>query len=103
MSVLKAKQLLDENFVLLMGEHIFDKTLLVKLKNKKVGDGEVVLAVDSNIETNGLVDVDDVTKVLVKGDNVLDIGKNIEKYNAYDTGIFLCSSAIFEGIGKKFR
>ena len=100
LSVLKAKQLLDENFVLLMGEHIFDKTLLVKLKNKKVGDGEVVLAVDSNIETNGLVDVDDVTKVLVKGDNVLDIGKNIEKYNAYDTGIFLCSSAIFEGIEK---
>jgi CDP-L-myo-inositol myo-inositolphosphotransferase len=98
LSVLKAKQMLEENFILLMGDHIFDETLLVKLKNEKVGDGEVVLAVDNNIETNGLVDVDDVTKVLVKGDRILDIGKNIKKYNAYDTGIFLCSPAIFKAI-----
>lgn len=98
LSVLKAKQLLDENFILLMGDHIFDKTLLVKLKNEKVGDGEVVLAVDYNIETNGFVVDGDVTKVLVEEDRILDIGKDIKKYNAYDTGIFLCSPTTFGAI-----
>ncbi|HDY73933.1 MAG TPA: nucleotidyltransferase, partial [Euryarchaeota archaeon] len=98
LSVLKAKKLLTENFILLMGDHLFDESLLVKLMGEKVADGEVVLAVDYSIETNGFVVDGDVTKVLVEEDRILDIGKNIEKYNAYDTGIFLCSPAIFEAL-----
>ncbi len=97
-SVLKAKKLLNENFILLMGDHIFDESILVKLKNERIADDEVMLAVDYNIETNRLVDVDDVTRVLVEDNRILDIGKNIKKYNAYDTGIFLCSPAIFSAI-----
>ncbi|MBW2038647.1 MAG: NTP transferase domain-containing protein, partial [Deltaproteobacteria bacterium] len=97
-SVLKAKKLLNENFVLLMGDHIFDESILVRLKDEKIADGEVMLAVDYNIKTNKLVDVNDVTKVLVEENRILDIGKNIKKYNAYDTGIFLCSPAIFTAI-----
>ena len=100
LSVLKANGLLNENFILLMGDHFFDESILVKLKNERVADDEVVLAVDHNIETNELVDVDDATKVFVKNNSILDIGKNIKKYNAYDTGIFLCSPAIFSAIGK---
>ena len=97
-SVLKAKKLLNENFILLMGDHIFDESILVRLKNERIADDEVMLAVDYNIETNKLVDVDDVTRVLVEEGRILDIGKNIKKYNAYDTGIFLCSPAIFSAI-----
>ena len=97
-SVLKAKKLLNENFILLMGDHIFDESILVKLKNERIADDEVMLAIDYNIETNELVDVDDVTRVLVEDNRILDIGKNIKKYNAYDTGIFLCSPAIFSAI-----
>lgn len=97
-SVLKAKKLLNENFILLMGDHIFDESILVKLKNERISDDEVMLAVDYNIETNRLVDVDDVTRVLVEDNRISDIGKNIKKYNAYDTGIFLCSPAIFSAI-----
>jgi len=93
-SVLKAEELLNENFILLMGDHIFDESILVKLKDKEITDGEVVLAVDYNIK-NKLVDANDVTRVLVEEGRILDIGKNIKKYNAYDTGIFLCSPAIF--------
>ncbi len=93
-SVLKAEKLLNENFILLMGDHIFDESILVKLKDKEIADGEVVLAVDYNIQNN-LVDANDVTRVLVEEGRILDIGKNIKKYNAYDTGIFLCSPAIF--------
>ena len=98
LSVLKAKGEIEENFILLMSDHIFDESILTELLQEKVADREVILAVDYNLE-NKIVDVDDVTKVLVKGNNrIANIGKNIKKYNAYDTGIFLCSPAIFEAL-----
>ena len=97
-SVLKAKDMLKENFILLMSDHIFDESIIAKLKNEKITDDEVMLGVDYNIKTNKLVDIDDVTKVLVEDNRILDTGKDIKKYNAYDTGIFLCSPAIFNAI-----
>jgi len=98
LSVLKAKKLLNEKFILLMGNHIFDKSILVKIKNEKIADDEVMLAVDYRIKKNRLIDADNVSKVVVEDSRILDIGKNIKKYNAYDTGIFLCSPAIFGAI-----
>jgi len=102
-SVLKAKKLLNENFILLMGDHIFDESILVKLKDERIADGEVMLVADYNIMTNKRVDVNDVTKVLAKNNRILDIGKNIKKYNAYDTGIFLCSPALFSALEESLR
>lgn len=97
-SVLKAKEHIKENFVLLMSDHIFDESILIKLKDQKIADDEIMLAVDYNIKDNKFVDVDDVTKVNVQNNNIADIGKNISKYNAYDTGMFLCSPALFDAI-----
>ena len=98
LSVLKAKGEIEENFILLMSDHIFDESILTELLQEKITDKEVVLAVDYNLE-NKTVDVDDVTKVLVDSkDRIINIGKNIKGYNAYDTGIFLCSPAIFEAL-----
>ena len=98
LSVLAAKKEINENFILLMSDHIFDKSILEDLMQEKVADGEIILAVDHNFK-NKTVDVDDVTKVLVDDKNrIVNIGKNIKKYNAYDTGIFLCSPAIFEAL-----
>jgi len=100
LSVLKAKEKIDENFILLMSDHIFDKSILEDLMQtqEKVADGEIILAVDYNLK-NKTVDIDDVTKVLVDDKNrIVNIGKNIKEYNAYDTGIFLCSPAIFEAL-----
>jgi len=97
-SVLKAKEHIKENFVLLMSDHIFDESILIKLKDQKITDDEIVLAVDYNIKDNKFVDVNDATKVNVQNYNIADIGKNISEYNAYDTGIFLCSPVIFDAI-----
>jgi len=98
-SVLKAKNIIKENFILLMCDHIFDETILPKLQKEKIKNNEGILAVDYNTETNKLVDTDDATKVNVDDNGyILDIGKNIEKYNAYDTGIFLCTTTIFDAI-----
>jgi len=98
LSVLAAKKEINENFILLMSDHIFDKSILEDLMQEKVADGEIILAVDYNLK-NKIVDIDDVTKVLVddKG-RIVNIGKNIKEYKAYDTGIFLCSPAIFEAL-----
>jgi len=97
-SVFKAKRSLHENFILLMGDHIFDESILVKLTNEKVANSEVMLAVDYNLKTHEPIDGDDVTRVLVKDKRILDIGKDIKNYNAYDTGIFHCSPALFSAI-----
>ena len=98
LSVLKAKGEIEENFILLMSDHIFDGSILAELLQEKIVDGEIMLAVDYNLE-NKIVDVDDVTKVLVDGNNrIVNIGKKIKKYNAYDTGIFLCSTELFEAL-----
>ena len=98
LSVLAAKKEINENFILLMSDHIFDKSILEDLMQEKVAYGEIILAVDYNLK-NKTVDVDDVTKVLIdnKG-RIISIGKNIRKYNAYDTGVFLCSPVIFEAL-----
>ncbi len=98
LSVLKAKELLKEHFILLMGDHIFEESILEKLKNEKIADDEVMLAVDYDTRNNELVDVNNVSKVVVEDSRILNIGKNIREHNAYDTGIFLCSPAIFSAI-----
>lgn len=99
LSVLKARGEIEENFILLMSDHIFNGSILTELLREEVVDGEIILAVDYNLE-NKIVDVDDVTKVLVDGKNrIVNIGKGIKEYNAYDTGVFLCSPVLFEALG----
>ena len=91
LSVLKAKEPLDENFILLMSDHIFDDRILKELINYGT-TSSVVLAVDREEALPG------DTKVLEQEGKIADIGKNIEKSNCIDTGIFLCSPKIFSYI-----
>lgn len=99
-SVLKAKPFMDEKFILLMCDHIFNESILITLQKEIITDDEVLLAVDVNTENNKFVDIEDVTRVRIEGNRIVDIGKNIDSYNAFDTGIFLCSPAIFTAIEK---
>jgi len=102
-SVLKARKFLGENFILLMADHIFEQATLIDLMKEDLAHNEVLLAADFNIRQNKLVDAQDVTKVSVEGQRILDIGKNVEGYNAYDTGMFLCSPAIFDALEQSCR
>ena len=102
-SVLKAKKFINEPFILLMSDHLFDYSILEGLKKEQISEDEIILAVDCNLESNKLVDIDDVTKVLIEDDNKIKaIGKNVSNYTAYDTGIFLCSPALFHAIEEVF-
>jgi choline kinase len=59
---------------------------------------DLVLAVDDQIGNNPTVDLDDVTRVLAENGRISKIGKRISSYNAFDTGIFLCTSALFDAL-----
>ncbi len=90
-SVLKAEESFKENFILLMSDHIFDSRILRGLIDYDLKD-PVILAVDRREPLPG------DTKVLEKKGKIAEIGKDIEKANCIDTGIFLCSPKIFSYI-----
>lgn len=96
-SVLKARDVLKEPFLLLMADHLFDPCIIRALQEQSLNKGEVLLAVDTDIN-NPLVDVEDVTKVCIKDGYILNIGKTIDDFNGFDTGLFLCTPAIFEAL-----
>src|SRR5271165_3018019 len=92
-SALAAKQELHNPFLLLMADHIFEPKTAKALVRQPLGDDEVILAVDHNVDR--IFDLDDATKVRCEGDYIVDIGKELTHYNALDTGMFLCSPALF--------
>jgi len=93
-SALKAKDEIHENFLLLMADHIFEPETARALLRRRLQPGEVILAVDPNIDR--IFDLDDATKVRRDGNRIVDIGKEIAHYDALDTGMFLCSPALFD-------
>jgi 1L-myo-inositol 1-phosphate cytidylyltransferase len=100
LSVTAAARHMDERFVLLMADHLFDPTLLTDLIAAPEKPGAVVLAIDRRL-ANPLVDLDDVTRVETDAaGDILRIGKLIEPYNAFDTGVFLASQGLIEAIGQ---
>lgn len=98
LSVCAARDSVGERFVLLMSDHIFDAEILARLIAQPLDETDLVLAVDDQIGNNPTVDLDDVTRVLAENGRISKIGKRIPSYNAFDTGIFLCTSALFDAL-----
>jgi choline kinase len=96
-SVLKAQPYLNEPFLLLMADHIFDSEIASQLMCRSSENKGIILAVDEDLK-NSLVDMEDVTRVFVEEDRIQKIGKGIESYNCFDTGIFLCDPELFTAI-----
>jgi choline kinase len=93
-SALAAKTELNQPFLLLMSDHIFEPKTARGLLRQPLADDEVILAVDSKIDR--VFDLDDATKVKRKGNYIVGIGKDLPRYDALDTGMFLCSPALFD-------
>jgi choline kinase len=92
-SALAAKDELHNPFLLLMSDHIFEPKTVQALVRQRLGHDEVILAVDHSVD--GVFDLDDATKVECAADHIVAIGKDLARYNALDTGMFLCSPALF--------
>ena len=102
-SLLTARERLNEPFLLLMADHVLDQAVLDRLLSEPLDDGEVILAADFGVNGNHLVDLDDVTKILVDGHRLVEIGKQLGTYSAFDTGAFLCSPHIFDAAEESVR
>ena len=102
LSVLKARDFLQEPFLLLMADHVFDPEWVRILLRHPLKEGEVVLCVDQDIH-NPLIDMEDVTRVKMESDRIQAIGKGLADYNAFDTGIFLCTPGIFPALEESAR
>jgi choline kinase len=92
-SVLCARNLIHESFLLLMADHIFEPATARALLRQSAGENEIILAVDRKIDR--VFDLDDATKVALEGDRIVDIGKNLKHFDALDTGMFLCQPTLF--------
>ena len=97
-SALVARKHFRENFALLMSDHVFDPKTLIRIQRLKLKSDECALAIDKNLDS--VCDVEDTTKVMVKNGRAIALNKNLENYNAYDTGMFVCSPYIFEVLKK---
>jgi 1L-myo-inositol 1-phosphate cytidylyltransferase len=91
-SVLAAAKNVAGNFLLTMSDHLFDN-VIVDLMMKSAGPGILNLAVDRKI--NSIFDLSDAMKVETQGDRVVAIGKDLQNYDAVDTGLFICPPEIF--------
>jgi 1L-myo-inositol 1-phosphate cytidylyltransferase len=93
-SALAARQELQDPFLLLMADHIFEPRTARALLRQSLAADEVILGVDYNIDR--IFDLEDATKVKVQGNEIVGIGKDLLRYDALDTGMFLCSPTLFQ-------
>jgi len=100
-SALAAQKYFSENFVLLMSDHVFSPKTLIRIQRLKLKNNECALAIDKNLDS--VLDVGDTTKVTVKNGKAIALNKNLESYNAYDTGMFVCSPYIFKVLEKSTK
>lgn len=98
LSVLKARGLAGERFFLTMADHVVDPRLFKGLGRQTIGEDEIILAVDTRTAAPPYVDLDDVTRVLDEAGRIAAIGKSLPAYNAFDTGVFLCTPAVFAAL-----
>lgn len=95
-----------DGFFLTMGDHVFEQSFLFDFKKsiEKINQWKALyLAVDIPSELNRHVDIEDVTRVLVDDlGQILNIGKMINDYNRYDTGLFYMKSGVFSALNKCF-
>jgi choline kinase/phosphatidylglycerophosphate synthase len=100
-SVLAAECYAQERFLLTMADHVFFPETVRRLREARLFDGEALLAIDRKIAA--CPDLDDATKVLLHENRIKAIGKNLTAFDAIDTGIFLCSGALFEALRKSAK
>ena len=93
LSVLCAAGHITEPFLLMMGDHLFDPAILSMVLQGSATNC-LNLAVDKKLET--IFDIDDAMKVQTSGDRVITLGKDLDIYDAIDTGIFLCPNELFD-------
>ncbi|MBN1656656.1 MAG: NTP transferase domain-containing protein [Deltaproteobacteria bacterium] len=95
-SLLKAKSFVSGPTYLMMSDHVWSTSLIEPIRRYPLAHDEAVLGVDFNITR--CFDLEDATKVEIDGDRVVRIGKQLETYQALDTGVFKITPAVIEAL-----
>ena len=97
LSVLAAEAHVEsEAFAVLMGDHVFEPAVLDRLFTAARQPDESVLAVDMRPAPPEVAA--EATKVSLRGSVITGIGKGLTRYDALDTGVFVCSRVLFEAL-----
>ena len=91
-SVLMAAAVVNEPFVLSMSDHLFGDSIVDRLVSSGSED-DLVVGLDGKIDK--IFDLGDAMKVQTRGERLVAIGKDLERYDAIDIGIFVCPTSIF--------
>ena len=95
-SALAAAPYIDGPFFLVMADHVFDPEIMLVLRESSRAAETTLLAVDKRVRN--VFDIDDATKVELRDGVLVSIDKELGRYDAIDTGIFLCDPALFSAL-----
>ena len=88
----------DEPFLLTMVDHLLSREAILKLLSEPPPPEGIALAVD--YDKSHIFDEADLTKVRIENEYITEIGKDLEKWDAGDTGLFYCTGELFRGLSR---
>ncbi len=91
-SLLAAADYIDRECLLTMSDHLYSPELVRRLVAAELPADACALGVDRDIER--CFDIDDATKVRSRGGRIVEIAKELETYDALDTGVFRIGPAL---------
>ncbi|MAO56016.1 MAG: hypothetical protein CMM61_09980 [Rhodospirillaceae bacterium] len=91
-----AEALAGEPFILTMCDHLYDAGLPLTLAGNAPAAGGMVLAVDR--DKSEIFDMDDVMKVRLNDAAITEISKELDQWDAADTGVMYCTDGLFDGL-----
>lgn len=83
-------------FVLTMADHVIGDEVMDLAGAHTPEPGGATLLVDSKLVT--IFDMDDATKARVEDGRIVAIGKELEAFDAVDTGVFVCTDALLDAL-----
>ncbi|MES1973185.1 MAG: NTP transferase domain-containing protein [Pseudomonadota bacterium] len=96
-SVLAAEAAVGDGEALLaMCDHLVDPALYRRVADAGA-QGGLTLGIDRLLEQEA-VDMEDVTRVETSGDSIVAIGKGIDTFDCFDTGVFAIGLGLFEAL-----
>lgn len=99
-SVLAAAPHVGREFVLVMADHVVDDAVMTLARGHVPEEGGATLLVDRKL--GSIFDMDDATKVQSAGDRVVAIGKQLRRFDAVDTGVFVCTRGLLDALAEVY-
>ena len=99
-SLLAAKAFVDRECLLTMADHLYSPEIVRNLNVFDLPKDACALAVDHDVER--CFDIDDATKVCLDAGRITRIGKELERYDVIDSGVFRIGPALIEQLERAY-